>query len=243
MRLADAIKVLATHLGGSDEKDKGIDVVEYAKKLHANEQLSAKQFKAIQEMDDEQRSMIKVLLEAMDGVKAKQEEEEEEGQETPSSNEEDEMTNEEDEGQKAAAALAKQQANKGKTVTVDLAANAEFVKTVTDSLKKLSGHVTTLANEVKALKTNQAKDIEEVIRRREVLARLAANEQQILSEKELEALPTDVLVKLEQTLRPTDYSGMGRFASNMDSSSDDAPLRVNTSLLVKPKKKDEAAKQ
>jgi len=240
MKLADAIKVLATHLGGSGEKDEGIDVVEYAKKLHANEQLSAKQFKAIQEMDDEQRSMIKVLLEAMDGVKAKQEEEEEE---TPSSNEEEEMTNEEDEEQKDVAALAKQQANKGKTVTVDLAANAEFVKTVTDSLKKLSGHITTLANEVKALKTNQAKDIEEVIRRREVLARLTANEEQILSEKELEALPTDVLVKLEQTLRPADYSGMGRFASNMDSSSDDAPLRVNTSLLVKPKKKDEAAKQ
>lgn len=241
MKLADAIKVLATHLGGSGEKDKGIDVVEYAKKLHANEQLSAKQFKAIQEMDDEQRSMIKVLLEAMDGVKAKQEEEE--GEEAPPPNEEDEMTEE----QKAAAALAKQQANsgkdKGKTVTVDLAANAEFVKTVTDSLKKLSGHITTLANEVKALKTNQAKDIEEVIRRREVLARLTANEEQILSEKELEALPTDVLVKLEQTLRPADYSGMGRFASNMDSSSDDAPLRVNTSLLTKPKKKDEAAKQ
>lgn len=241
MRLADAIKILATHLGGSGEKDKGIDVVEYAKKLHANEQLSAKQFKAIQEMDDEQRSMIKVLLEAMDGVKAKQEEEEEEeeGEETPTPNEEDEMTEE----QKAAAALAKQQTNKDKAATVDLAANAEFVKTVTDSLKKLSGHITTLANEVKALKTNQAKDIEEVIRRREVLARLTANEEQILSEKELEALPTDVLVKLEQTLRPADYSGMGRFASNMDSSSDDAPLRVNTALLVKPKKKDEAAKQ
>lgn len=237
MKLADAIKVLATHLGGSGEKNGGIDVVEYARKLHANEQLSARQFKAIQEMDDEQRAMIKVLLEAMDGVKAKQEEEDEE---TPSSNEEDETTNEEDEEQKAA--FAKQQANKGKTVTVDLAANAEFVKTVTDSLKKLSGHITTLANEVKALKTNQAKDIEEIIRRREVLARLTANEDQILSEKELEALPTDVLVKLEQTLRPADYSGMGRFASNMDSSSDDAPLRVNTSLFAKPKK-NEAAKQ
>lgn len=240
MRLADAIKVLATHLGGSGEKDKGIDVIEYAKKLHANEQLSAKQFKAIQEMDDEQRAMIKVLLEAMDSVKVKQKEEED--QETPSSNEEEEeMTNEEDEEQKVA--LAKQQANKGKTVTVDLAANAEFVKTVTDSLKKLSGHIAALSNEVKALKTNQAKDIEEVIRRREVLARLTANSAQILSEKELEALPTDVLVKLEQTLRPADYSGMGRFASNMDSSPDDAPLRVNTSLLLKPKKKDEATKQ
>src|SRR5690554_3808078 len=189
-------------------------------------------------MDDEQRAMIKVLLEAMDSVKVKQEEEEG-GEETPPSNEEDEMTEE----QKAAAALAKQQANSDKTVTVDLAANAEFVKTVTDSLKKLSGHITTLANEVKALKTNQAKDIEEVIRRREVLARLTANEEQILSEKELEALPTDVLVKLEQTLRPADYSGMGRFASNMDGSPDDAPLRVNTSLLVKPKKRDEATKQ
>lgn len=240
MKLADAIKVLATHLGGSGEKDKGIDVIEYAKKLHANEQLSARQFKAIQEMDDEQRAMIKVLLEAMDGVKAKQEEED---QETPSSNEEDEMTNEEDEEQKAAAALAKQQANKGKAVTVDLAANAEFVKTVTDSLKKLSGHVAALSNEVKALKTNQAKDIEEVIRRREILARLTANSEQILSEKELEALPTDVLVKLEQTMRPADYSGMGRFASNMDGSPDDAPLRVNTSLLVKPKKRDGATKQ
>lgn len=240
MRLADAIKVLATHLGGSGEKYEGIDVVEYAKKLHANEQLTAKQFKAIQEMDDEQRAMIKVLLEAMDGVKVKQEEEEEKEEETLSPNEEDETTNEEDEEQKTA--LAKQQANKGKTVTVDLAANAEFVKTVADSLKKLSDHVTTLANEVKALKTNQAKNIEEVIRRREVLARLTANEQQILSKKELEALPTDVLVKLEQTLRPADYSGMGRFASNMDSSPDDAPLRVNTSLLIKPKK-NEAAKQ
>ncbi len=242
MKLADAIKVLATHLGGSGEKDKGIDVIEYAKKLHANEQLSARQFKAIQEMDDEQRAMIKVLLEAMDSVKVKQEEEEEE--DTPSSNEEDEkMTNEEDEEQKAAVALAKQQANKGKTVTVDLAANAEFVKTVTDSLKKLSGHIAALSNEVKELKTNRAKDIEEVIRRREVLARLTANSEQILSEKELEALPTDVLVKLEQTLRPADYSGMGRFASNMDGSPDDAPLRVNTSLLVKPKKRDEATKQ
>src|SRR5690606_17632424 len=98
MKLADAIKVLATHLGGSGEKDEGIDVVEYAKKLHANEQLSAKQFKAIQEMDDEQRAMIKVLLEAMDGMKVKQEEEEE-GEETPPPNEEDEMTEE----QKAAA--------------------------------------------------------------------------------------------------------------------------------------------
>lgn len=240
MKLADAIKVLATHLGGSGEKDKGIDVIEYAKKLHANEQLSARQFKAIQEMDDEQRAMIKVLLEAMDEMKVKQEEEEE-VEETPSSNEEDETTNEEDEEQKAA--LAKQQANKGKAVTVDLAANAEFVKTVADSLKKLSDHVTTLANEVKALKTNQAKNIEEVIRRREVLARLTANAEQILSEKELEALPTDVLVKLEQTLRPADYSGMGRFASNMDSSPDDAPLRINTLLFAKPKRKDEAAKQ
>lgn len=239
MKLADAIKVLATHLGGSGEKDKGIDVIEYAKKLHANEQLSARQFKAIQEMDDEQRAMIKVLLEAMDSVKVKQEEED---QETPSSNEEDEkMTNEEDEEQKVA--LAKQQANKGKTVTVDLAANAEFVRTVTDSLKKLSGHIAALSDEVKELKTNRAKDIEEVIRRREVLARLTANSEQILSEKELEALPTDVLVKLEQTMRPADYSGMGRFASNMDGSPDDAPLRVNTSLLVKPKKRDEATKQ
>lgn len=87
-----------------------------------------------------------------------------------------------------------------------------------------------------------ANRVEEHLRRREVVAKLKANEANPFSDEELETLPIAALEKVEQKLRPADYSGAGGFAINhlRSSDEDDAPLRVNRGVLAPPPKKDAA---
>lgn len=87
-----------------------------------------------------------------------------------------------------------------------------------------------------------ANRVDEVLRRREVVAKLKANEANPFSDDELQSLPIAALEKVEQKLRPVDYSGAGGFAINHQrgTDEDDAPLRINRGVLSDPPKKDAA---
>lgn len=86
-----------------------------------------------------------------------------------------------------------------------------------------------------------ATQIPEQSRRLEVSAKLKANEANPFSDEELSTLPVETLERVEQKLRPVDYSGAGGFAANYRrDEGDDAPLRINRGVLIDPPKKDAA---
>lgn len=87
-----------------------------------------------------------------------------------------------------------------------------------------------------------ANRVEEHLRRRDVVAKLKANEANPFSDEELQSLPIAALEKVEAKLRPADYSGAGGFAINHQRTTDedDQPLRINRGVLVDPPKKDAA---
>lgn len=52
----------------------------------------------------------------------------------------------------------------------------------------------------------------------QAIARIVANRNSAFSKADLEAMPLDVVLKLDRTLSPTDYSGAGGLATNSDQS-------------------------
>lgn len=52
----------------------------------------------------------------------------------------------------------------------------------------------------------------------QAIARIVANRHSAFSKADLEAMPLDVVLKLDRTLSPTDYSGAGGLATNSDQS-------------------------
>lgn len=59
-----------------------------------------------------------------------------------------------------------------------------------------------------------ANRVQDHLRRHEVVNKLKANEKCPFSEDDMKAMSVDHLEKLEQSIRPVDYSGAGGFASN-----------------------------
>jgi len=230
--LKGALKVLAAAMrGGASEEAKPVDIVALGKELVANESLTAKQYEQITAMDDEQKGMVSVLLEAM-LTKAKREAADDE--EPPPM----EDTAEQKAAKAAAAAAAPiTAANKDK-------GDDKLADKLESFLTTMNAKVDGLVAEVASLKTNQGKAITDTMKRNDLIARLVANEASPFSVADLEAMTTDVLAKLESKLRPADYSGQGQFASNMaeggSSEGADAPLVANAAsfLLKKRDKKD-----
>ena len=62
--------------------------------------------------------------------------------------------------------------------------------------------------------TRVANRVQDHLRRHEVVNKLKANEKCPFSEDDMKAMSVDHLEKLEQSIRPVDYSGAGGFASN-----------------------------
>lgn len=218
MNLQKALAVLATAMGVKGKKE--VDVVKMATELHTNEQITAKQLKAIQEMDDEQRNVVKVLLEAMGKV-----------------NEEEETPAPSDEEMAAKAAADKAAAAAGPAAAQATAVNAAL-KTITDALGTLTTTVTNLAQDVKDVKAG--KGIIEVVNaaasRASLIDQLMSNDSNVLERADLEAMDVKVLGKLAAAQRPADYSGQGRFASNADDVEGTAPMGMSAALLLAPKK-------
>jgi len=223
--LKGALKVLAAAMrGGASEEAKPVDIVALGKELVANESLTAKQYEQITAMDDEQKGMVSVLLEAM-LTKAKRE----------AADDEEPPPMEDTAEQKAAAPITAANKDKGDDKLADK---------LESFLTTMNAKVDGLVAEVASLKTNQGKAITDTMKRNDLIARLVANEASPFSVADLEAMTTDVLAKLESKLRPADYSGQGQFASNMaeggSSEGADAPLVANAAsfLLKKRDKKD-----
>lgn len=61
-----------------------------------------------------------------------------------------------------------------------------------------------------------ANRVQEQMRRVDVTNRLRTNERNPFSEDEMRTMSVDHLEKLEQSIRPQDYSGQGGFAANSD---------------------------
>ena len=71
--------------------------------------------------------------------------------------------------------------------------------------------------------------VDQAIRRRTVTAKLAANSQCPFTEAEMAEMPVAHLEKLEESIRPVDYSGQGGFVPNSHEGVE--PLTVNRGLM------------
>lgn len=79
-----------------------------------------------------------------------------------------------------------------------------------------------------------AQKVDELVRRREVVNKLTANERCPFTEDEMKAMTVEHLEKLEQSIRPADYSGQGGFAANSDHvDANVRPLTVHKGVLAK----------
>lgn len=94
-----------------------------------------------------------------------------------------------------------------------------------NSVKASGGKVTINQEELDKMVANR---VDEQIRRGEVMRKLTANEACAFDEKQLKSMHVDHLETYEKSIRPTDYSGGGGFASNSDAvDTNVTPLRAN----------------
>jgi hypothetical protein len=101
-----------------------------------------------------------------------------------------------------------------------------------------SGKETYTKAEVDAMIAN---GIKEQSRRATVTAKLLANKQCPFDEKEMQAMKVEHLEKLEESIRPADYRGVGGFGTEQEASDGDAPLQINRGVLSKKADKDAKA--
>lgn len=191
MKTKEAFNTLARALGLStncqceEESTMTDDMIQRAETLKANGSLSAKQFQMIQDMDEEGRTMLRALIDAMAGIG---------GNESDTPDEEPaEMKGDDYESNVTAQSAA-----------IDPAKVDEMVA------NKVADH----------------------LRRHEVTAKLKTNERNPFSEDEMRTMSVDHLEKLEQSIRPADYSGQGGFAANSDAVDTDVqPLTIHRGVL------------
>lgn len=70
MKVSEALQTLAKAVGlraNCQCKENEMDLIERATELHNNEALTAKQLQMLQEMDDDQKAMVRALMDAMPG--------------------------------------------------------------------------------------------------------------------------------------------------------------------------------
>jgi len=174
--------------------------------LKANEGLTAKHLKMLEELDERGLEMMSAMIEAFKTAGAKAAAADE-----PPATEDDPSAMRQNKGGSG---------NEPMTVTA-----AELDKLVSNRVAE-----------------GIEKGIDEALRRRDVTAKLTANEANPFSEEELRTLPLSVLEKTEKAIRPADYSGQGGFGSDLGTfaanatDEDDAPLTINRGVLAPPKK-------
>jgi hypothetical protein len=83
------------------------------------------------------------------------------------------------------------------------------------------------------------KRVTETLRRRDVVANLKANEANPFSDAEMNTLPVETLERVEQSIRPVDYSGAGGVVhtnARADGSKGADVLHLNRGVLARDKK-------
>lgn len=175
-------------------------LVQRATKLHANEKLTADQMEMLQNLaeDEQQLTMAKAFLDAVEASAGE-----------PAEPNPDEMAEDEH-------------------MLARMAANKKFV----ERLNKLAtnsqggGEGVGQGETVSAEKVDEivAQRVDERIRRNAVIDKLKTNERCPFSDGDMQAMSVDHLEKLEQSIRPADYSGAAGFAANAAPDTDVTPL-------------------
>lgn len=196
--IAQAVGLRVNDEGGQTMSDKE-KLLERAKKLRANEKLSADQMQMLQDLaeDEQQLKMARAFLDAVE-VDAQ-----------PEPPAPDEMAEDEE-------------------FMATLSANQKFVQ-------KFQAKLSTGDDDQDAI---IAQKVDEQVRRREVTSKLKVNERCPFDEKEMATMSVEHLEKLEESIRPQDYSGQGGFATNSDSIDADVQPLTNHKGVLTPKQQE-----
>lgn len=180
------------------------ELLDRAKKLHANGALGAKHLKMLEELDDDGLAMMSALISAYSAKPAAA------ADEPPPGDDED----------PAAMAAKKAAADAAAANAARPATNADGDHMITINQAELDRLV--------------ANSVANATERATVTAALKAHgDKNPFSDDELGAMPIPTLKKFEKSLRVNDYTGAGGFPQGMslEDNDDSEPLRVNQGIL------------